>query len=84
MNTIDWNNMISASAIINYIIDDPLIDWLKYYNINSIYDKPNRNHNRNKINNDNNNFTNFIMNEGLIFENKIYEKLMITHQIIKV
>ncbi len=30
-NVVNWNEMISASSIRNYLLEDPLIDWLKYY-----------------------------------------------------
>ena len=35
-----WNQMVSASSVRNYMLNDPLIDFLKEYNINSITDKP--------------------------------------------
>ena len=28
--SINWDEMISASSIRNYMLDDPLIDWLKF------------------------------------------------------
>ena len=33
---VNWNEMISASSVRNYMLDDPLIDWLKYYSIDNI------------------------------------------------
>lgn len=75
---IDWNKMISASSIRNYMLDDPLLDWLKYYSIKDINSKPRPiNHN---YNNTNTNFiydthTQFIMEEGLKFESIVYDKL---------
>jgi putative phage-type endonuclease len=32
---IDWKYWVSASSIRNYMIDDPLLDWLSYYSIDS-------------------------------------------------
>lgn len=76
---IDWTSMVSASSIRNYMLDDPLIDWLKYYNITNI-----NNININHINHINNNIninsdyhTTFILEQGNIFEKMVYEKLLI-------
>ena len=33
--------MVSASRVGNYLLNDPLLDWLYEYNISSIYDQPN-------------------------------------------
>ncbi len=78
-NDIDWNKMISASSIRNYMLDDPLLDWLKYYSIKDINSIP-QPINHNNTNNNNNNFlhnihTQFIMEEGLKFESIVYDKL---------
>ncbi len=80
---VDWNTMISASSIKNYMLDDPLLDWLKYYSINNITDIPKqKNHNINKNNNltknylnynyVNSNHTQFIMNQGYLFEHHVF------------
>ena len=37
---INWGEMISASSTRNYFLNDPLIDWIKEYNITSITDVP--------------------------------------------
>ena len=55
-NSIDWNEMISASSIRNYMLDDPLIDWLKYYSIDNINKKPKHNNHSNNINHSNSDF----------------------------
>ena len=64
----DW---ISASKVRNYLLNDPLIDWLKEYNINNIYDIPfgKKPCTTNKINDE---FTKYIMEQGIKFENKLY------------
>lgn len=36
----DWSNMITASSIRNYMLNDPLIDYLKEYNITELNNKP--------------------------------------------
>jgi hypothetical protein len=90
--TIDWNEMISPSSIRNYMLDDPLIDWLKYYSIDNINKKPLPNHNNININynnhNNNHNFNSFIMEQGNIFEKivftKLKEKLKDNYSIIQV
>lgn len=49
-NIVNWNEMISASSVRNYLLNDPLLDWLKYYSINNINDIPIQ---RNYISNNN-------------------------------
>ncbi len=77
---IDWNEMISASSIRNYMLDDPLLDWLKYYNIeelDSIPQKKNHNmcHTQNIVRNCDDTH-NFIMGQGILFENIVYDNLI--------
>ncbi len=75
---VDWNTMISASSIKNYMLDDPLLDWLKYYSINNLTDIPRqKNHNmfvNNRINGlqSNKSHTQFIMNQGNLFETHVF------------
>lgn len=77
----NWNEMISPSSIKNYMLDDPLLDWLKYYSISNINDKPTLStrcgNTFNKYNSINtiNTFNKFIMDQGVLFENKIADKL---------
>ena len=77
----NWNEMISASSIRNYILEDPLLDWLKYYSINSINDIPKQRttYLTNNYNNNNSkdtlSFNNFIMEQGNIFEKNVFDKL---------
>jgi len=75
--SINWDIMISPSNIRNYILDDPLLDWLKYYNVTDLNCRINtrkvlkKTTHRNSIDN----HTQFIMNEGLCFEQQIYDYL---------
>ena len=32
--------MVSASKVRNFLLNDPLLDWLNEFNITSIYDNP--------------------------------------------
>jgi hypothetical protein len=79
---IDWNTMISPSNIRNFLLDDPLLDWLKYYSIDTISSLPvvKNNHNYNDYNdnnqhNDYQTHTEFIMEQGIEFEKIVYNKL---------
>ena len=85
-NEIDWSEMISASATRNYFLNDPLIDWVKEYNITSIYDIPSKKGNSNgaikyKIDDP---FTKFIMNQGHKFEEEVVKIIEKNHQLVKV
>ena len=66
-NSIDsyFADFISAKKIKNYIMDDPLIDWLNLYG------------EKNNIKPDivNNDFQNFLMNKGIEFEKHVLKKL---------
>lgn len=92
---VDWNQMVPASAVRNFILNDPLIDFLREYNINSIYDKPSVKHKEKSLNHDDNNnnkifnnnqdaFTKHIMDAGIEFENELVELISKSHKIIKV
>jgi hypothetical protein len=74
---IDWNTMISPSSIRNYLLNDPLLDWFKYYNITSINQIPIKRDNTTNLNftnisNNNSDFINYIMEQGIIFEQNVY------------
>ncbi len=73
---INWNEMISPSNIRNYMLDDPLIDWLRYYSINNINDKPKMpTYNRHQNKSNTLTFTNFIMEQGCLFEQIVIDTL---------
>jgi hypothetical protein len=80
-----WSDidMVAASHIRNYVLNDPLLDYLKEYNINSLNDKPTK-HNYSKCNIDVpvDLFSKFIMDEGIDHEKKIYKILSDNHKII--
>lgn len=65
---------VSASKVRNYLLNDPLLDWLKEYNVNDIYDIPLGNNpclkNNGKESTDE--FTKYIMEQGQKFENDLY------------
>lgn len=88
---IDWNYMVSASSTRNYLLHDPLIDYLNEYNITSL-DKihganPKNNNtiisieNKNKTNDI---FVNYIMNAGIEFENELIKLIEKSHKVITV
>lgn len=60
---INWNNWVSATRIRNYMLDDPLIDWLDLY-----YTKFNKSIN-------NMTFQQCVMKQGIKFEEKIISDL---------
>ena len=83
---INWKNMISASSTRNYFLNDPIIDWLKEYNIKSINDLPSINYNtKSNIQNISEApFTKFIMEQGCLFEEKVIELIKQKHNVVQV
>lgn len=65
----DSNKLINATSIINYMIDDPLVDYFEYMEYN------------NKTNTDL--FQNEIMDEGIQFEKVIIKNIEKDHPIIE-
>ena len=59
---------VSGSSVRNYFLNDPLLDWLNLYNKNNVDDP----------------FTNYIMEQGNIFELEIYNKLKLKFESIQI
>lgn len=74
--------MISATSIRNYMLNDPLIDYLKEYNITSLTDIPCRK--KHKIVHPNDIFSEHIMNKGIEFEDELIKLIKKNHHVIKV
>lgn len=65
---LDFKYYNTATSIKNYILNDPLIDWLSYYNIRNINDLPNNN----KIKIKKSIFENYIIEKGTEYEKVIF------------
>jgi hypothetical protein len=85
-DNINWKLMVSASSTRNYFLNDPIIDWMKEYNIKSIYDLPSIKGNSEStvkyVIDDP--FTKFIMDQGCQFEEKVIEIIKQKHTLVKV
>jgi hypothetical protein len=85
---VDWDSMISATSIRNYMLNDPLLDFLKEYNINSLDAEPTRIKFSNKLPynrcNNFNMFTNCIMKAGIEFEDELIKIIKNKHKVVKV
>jgi predicted RecB family nuclease len=81
-----WSEMVSGSSIRNYMLNDPLIDFLKEYNINSLDDKPlKKSFSSSNTNNQQYDlFTKSIMDAGIEFEEELYKILQQKHNIVQV
>jgi hypothetical protein len=77
-------DMIPATSIRNYMLNDPLIDYLKEYNINSLSDIPSKKRQKIDKNTDNDLFSNHIMKSGIEFEDELIKLIMKNHPVIKV
>jgi len=64
----DKDEFISPSNLKNYILHDPLIDYLEYYKINTLNELPNRKRANSVVDGE---FVQFIKLKGIDFENKI-------------
>lgn len=77
----DWNQWVSASSTRNFLIKDPLLDWLAYHSNSILAKKPEY---ADKIIKAvavkrENTFTEFIMGQGNEFESKVVEYLYKFH-----
>jgi len=87
IDNINWSEMISASSLRNYFLNDTIIDWLKEYHITSIHDIPNnkKGNSRGTIKyNIEDSFTQYIMEQGVLFEEKVMEVINKKHNVVKV
>lgn len=76
----EWSKeWISASKLRNFMINDPLLDWLEEYRINNIYERPDKitcsSANYHSVQSDTD-FVSLIKNQGNEFEELILEDLM--------
>jgi hypothetical protein len=67
------NEFVSPSQLKNFVLKDPIIDYLEYYKIN--YPKQ-KSYVKKKITNKKNNFEDFIKNKGIEYEKKVMEKFI--------
>ena len=83
---IDWKDMIAASSVRNYLLNDPLLDYLKEYNIISINKTPRLSNSNSKSNKliQHDTFTKHIMEAGIEFEEELVKIIKQDHEIIKV
>jgi len=79
---IDWSQMVSASKVRNYMLNDTLIDWLDEYNVTSIdadvskiKSKSTSNFLAFKENDNIDEFTKHIMDQGNTFEKEVVKLL---------
>lgn len=88
-----WNEMVSASAVRNYLLKDPLLDYLNEYNIYSLEDKPSVVPNSLALKDSNaiidttntsDSFTKSIMDAGIEFENELIKIIKKDHPVVKV
>jgi len=75
-------DMISATSIRNYMLNDPIIDYLKEYNVVSLSDTPSNK--KQKVDKSTDIFSEHIMKSGIEFEDELIKLLGNNHQIIKV
>jgi hypothetical protein len=83
----EWKDMIAASSVRNYLLNDPLLDYLKEYNIMSINDIPSRVPNSKSFLSETSSpdtFTKYIMDAGIEFEEELFKIIKKEHQIVKV
>ena len=82
---LNWDKMISASKVRNYLLNDPILDWFYEYNITNINSIPIKRNKNNSLKIKRfNNFTEFIMNQGLMFESNVFKYLKNKYQVVQV
>lgn len=64
-STISLNNFISATKVKNFLLDDPILDWLNIYGKSAGFQK-------NRVENK---FSDFLKKKGIEFENKIFNQI---------
>jgi hypothetical protein len=80
---IDFNKMISASSIVNYFLNDTVIDFLKYYKIDEYtLDSNIKKNNFSKNNFNKNTFEDILLKKGNIFEANILEHIKNNYEYI--
>ena len=75
LKKLKYNRMIAATSVNNFMMKDPLIDYLKEYNIFSI--------NKTVCKPEIDDFSKCIMEEGIVFENTIIEYFKEKYPIVK-
>lgn len=77
----DWEKWISATSTRNYLLHDPLIDWLSYHSQVLAFKRPKYTQKVSKAitGRSQNNFNEFIMDQGKKFEAKFIEYLYSKH-----
>jgi len=78
-NMFNKSEFISPSNLINYILKDPLIDYLEYYKINTLNELPNRSRANSLVDGE---FIEFIKLKGIDFEKKIMDQFK--HSVYKI
>lgn len=73
------NNYVTASSVYNYMVNDTIVDWLKFSSRSRIIS------NSSKLRNNNNTFNNYILEKGILFEENIIKYINDNiHPIVKV
>lgn len=73
------NNYVTASSVYNYMVNDTIVDWLKFSSRSRIIS------NSSKLRNNNNTFNNYILEKGILFEENIIKYINNNiHPVVKV
>ena len=89
-SAIDWSKMVSASKVRNYLLNDTLVDWLNEYNVTSMDSdiskvKPYSSSTISRFRENDNidEFTRHIMDQGNVFEKEVIKLLSTKTKIIQ-